>query len=216
MLIITGRGVDLDLSLRGERLHLWRGERHVLRGVDLELRQGEVLQVCGTNGAGKTSLLRTLCGLAYPEEGRVLWNGVDVRGDLPAFHEALAYIGHESPLKSDLTARENLHYWAGMRRRVSPAELDAALLRVGNCEWADRPARTLSAGQRRRVALAALALLGASLWLLDEPTTNLDADGQQLVAQLIQEHIARGGLVVAAVHQELRLAAGQTRRLQLN
>jgi len=118
----------LELSLRGERLHLWRGERHVLRGLDLELRSGEALQICGANGAGKTSLLRTLCGLAHPEEGRVLWNGADVRRDLRSFHTALAYIGHESPLKADLSAGENLRCWAGIRRRFSGADVDSALL----------------------------------------------------------------------------------------
>jgi heme exporter protein A len=206
----------LELSLRGERLHLWRGERHVLRGVDLQLRSGEVLQVCGTNGSGKTSLLRTLCGLAHPEEGQVLWNGVNIRGDLPAYHAALAYIGHESPLKADLTARENLRYWAGTRRRPSSAQVDLALARVGGTEWRALPVRTLSAGQKRRVALAGLTLLGASLWLLDEPTTNLDAEGQQLVGQLIQEHAGQGGLVVAAIHHDLMLASAPVRRLDLN
>ena len=205
----------MGFTLQGERLHLWRGERHVLRGVDLELRQGELLQVRGANGAGKTSLLRTLCGLAYPEEGRVLWNGVDVRRDLPAYHAALAYIGHESPLKAELTGQENLRYWAGVRRRCSRADVDSALIRVGAKQWWDRPVRTLSAGQKRRIALAGLALLGASLWLLDEPTTNLDTEGQQLVGQLIAEQLASGGLVVAAIHHDLPLRVLSVRRLDL-
>lgn len=204
------------MSLRGERLHLWRGERHVLRGVDLQLTGGSVLQVCGANGSGKTSLLRTLCGLAYPEEGRVLWNGADVRRDLAKFHSALAYVGHESPLKGDLTVNENLRYWAGIRRRLSTAELDSALMRVGSAESRDRLVRTLSAGQKRRVALAGVALLGASLWLLDEPTTHLDDAGQALVGQMIQEHVQRGGLVVAAVHHELWIGSTPAQRLDLH
>lgn len=203
-------------SLKGERLHLWRGERHVLRGIDLEVHPGEALQVCGANGSGKTSLLRVLCGLAHPEEGRVLWNGADVRRDMPAYHSMLAYVGHESPLKADLTARENIRYWAGIRRTFSSDDLDAALERVGGAEWGDRPIRTLSAGQKRRVALAGLVLLGAALWLLDEPTTNLDSDGQRLVGQIIQDHLARGGLVVAAVHHELVLATSPVHRLELH
>jgi heme exporter protein A len=204
-----------DDRLEVENLNLWRGERHVLRGVHFTLGRGACLEVTGANGAGKTSLLRTLCGLIYPEEGRVLWNGEDVRRDLPAFHSALAYLGHEAPLKVDLTARENLHYWIGVRRRVSAAELDAALARVGAASWCDRLVRTLSAGQRRRVALAALALLAVPLWLLDEPTTNLDTDGRQLVGGLIGEQLARGGMVVAAVHQGLPEAVRGVTRLEL-
>jgi len=204
-----------DERLEVDNLHLWRGERHVLRGVRFTLRGGECLEVRGVNGSGKTSLLRTLCGLIYPEEGRVLWNGESVRRDLPAFHAALAYLGHEPPLKADLTARENLRYWIGVRRHVSTAELDTALSRVGAGSWCDRLVRTLSAGQRRRVALAGLALLILPLWLLDEPTTNLDGEGQELVGTLLAEQLARGGMVIAAVHQGLPAAVRQARRLEL-
>ncbi len=202
-------------GLEVENLHLWRGERHVLRGVHFVLVRGGCLEVCGANGSGKTSLLRTLCGLIYPEEGRVLWNGENVRRDLPAFHAALAYLGHEPPLKSDLTARENLHYWIGIRRHVGNEELAAALARVGAQAWCERRVRTLSAGQRRRVALAGLALLAVPLWLLDEPTTNLDAEGRDLVGDLIGEQLARGGMVVAAVHHGLPQAVRNLTRLEL-
>jgi heme exporter protein A len=202
-------------NLQAENLHVWRGERHVLQGVQFMLRAGVCLEVTGTNGAGKTSLLRTLCGLTYPEEGRVLWGGADVRRDLSAFQAHLAYLGHEPPLKADLSARENLHYWIGIRRRVGRAELDAALARVGAGAWCERLVRTLSAGQRRRVALAGLALLAVPLWLLDEPTTHLDTQGQALVGELIGEQLARGGMVVAAVHQDLTRSIGTITRLEL-
>ena len=201
--------------LEVENLHLWRGERHVLRGVHFVLGRGACLEVCGANGSGKTTLLRTLCGLIYPEEGRVLWNGENVRRDLPAFHATLAYLGHEPPLKSDLTARENLHYWIGIRRQLSAEELTAALARVGALPFCERQVRTLSAGQRRRVALAGIALLAVPLWLLDEPVTNLDAEGRELVAGLIGEQLARGGMVVAAVHQGLPPSVRNLTRLEL-
>lgn len=203
------------LGLRGEGLHLWRGDRHILRGVSLELRAGEVLQLTGSNGAGKTTLLRTLSGLIYPEEGRVLWAGEDIRKDLRAFHAQLAYIGHEPPLKADLTPRENLRYWIGVRQRLTPGAIDKALDEVGADEWRGRAVRTLSAGQRRRVALAGLQLLATPLWLLDEPTTNLDTAGQSLVSRMIEAHALRGGLVIAAVHHELTLPTLMVRPMQL-
>lgn len=204
-----------EFTLKGENVHLWRGDRHVLRGVNFSLQGGQCLQLTGPNGAGKTSLLRTVCGLSYPEAGRISWRGEDIRADLPAFHAQLAYLGHDSPLKLELTARENLHYWVGVRCRFSRSGLDAALERVGAMSWADRPVRTLSAGQKRRAALAGITLMRAPLWLLDEPTTNLDSDGQSLVGRLIEEHLGEGGLAMVAVHHELAVSAEGLRRLDL-
>ncbi len=204
-----------NLELRGEGLHLWRGERHVLRGVSLQLRGGEILQLTGSNGAGKTTLLRVLSGLAYPEEGEVLWRGENVRRNMHGYHAEMAYVGHEPPLKADLTARENLRYWIGVRRPLNAADIDSALDDVGAGEWRDRAVRTLSAGQRRRVALAGLTLLSVPLWLLDEPTTNLDTAGQNLVNRMLEAHVARGGLAVAAVHHELGVRGVVVRPLVL-
>lgn len=205
-----------DICLNGENVHLWRGDHHVLRGVRFEVRAGECLQLTGANGSGKTTLLRTACGLAYPEAGQITWCGEDIRKDLHAFHAQLAYLGHEPPLKAELSARENLRYWIGVRRRLGREELEQALGRVGAEPWAERPVRTLSAGQKRRTALAGLTLMRVPLWLLDEPTTNLDAEGQKLVGALIDEHLQEGGVALAAAHHELALSGAQMlRRLEL-
>ena len=191
--------------LNVEGLHLWRGDRHVLRGVTFGADAGRCVLLTGRNGAGKTTLIRAIAGLLDPEEGRVLWRGQPTRSSRDTFHAETAYLGHEPPLKGDLSAQENLRFSIGIRRAVTAAEIDAALVRTGASTFADRAVRLLSAGQRRRIALAGVLLANAVLWLLDEPTTNLDADGQQLVSELIEEHLGRGGLAVAAVHHAMPL-----------
>jgi len=202
--------------LSAQNLHLWRAERHVLRGLSLAVRGGELLQLTGANGAGKTTLLRALCGLNHLEEGQVFWNERDVREDREGFHASLVYLGHEPPLKADLSGLENLTFWAGLRRRVTRAAVLEALTRTGAGEFAQRAVRTLSAGQRRRVALAGLILAAVPLWLLDEPTTNLDSRGQELVAALLDAHLAAGGLAIAAVHHRLAIEPARVRELNLS
>ncbi len=196
-------------------LHLWRGDRHVLRGVSLAATSGQCVLLTGKNGAGKTTLLRAIAGLLDPEAGEVNWRGKSARQQREDFHGELAYLGHEPPLKGDLTGRENLKYSIGIRRSVTADEIHAALERTGAQPFADRPVRTLSAGQRRCVALAGVLLTGAMLWLFDEPATNLDTEGKRLVAGMIEEQLARGGIVVAAVHQDLDLSSGGLVTLEL-
>jgi heme exporter protein A len=200
--------------LRAENLHLWRSERHILKGVNLTLRSGQLLQLTGANGAGKTTLLRALCGLNHLEEGRVFWNDQDVREDRAGFHASLLHLGHEPPLKPDLTGVENLGFWIGLRRHTTRGAIDGALHTTGADEFGSRPVRTLSAGQKRRVALAGLLLAAVPLWLLDEPTTNLDTAGQALVANLLAAHLGDGGMAIAAVHHGLEI--DPARRLELN
>jgi heme exporter protein A len=202
-------------QLAVENLHLWRGEQHVLRGVSFGVQGGQCLQVLGANGAGKTTLLRALCGLTPLESGRIVWCGRDVLADRPAYHGALAYLGHDNGLKGDLTAAENLHYALAVRRNVGPEAIAAALERVGIAEAGGSLLRHLSAGQRRRVALARLGLMGGALWLLDEPGSNLDEAGQGLLGQLLGQHLSSGGIAVVATHRTLELPAGQLSSLAL-
>ncbi len=201
--------------LKVDGLHVFRGGRHVLKGVALALPAGECLQLTGPNGAGKTTLLRAVAGLCEIEAGDVLWHARSVRQDPALFHRECAYLGHDVPLKGDLTGLENLEFTVGLRRAVSADARRAALARVGATAFAEQPLRSLSAGQRRRVALAALLLFAVPLWLLDEPTTNLDAAGQALLMELMSEHLAAGGAILAAVHHDLDLPGRVVSRLAL-
>ena len=201
--------------LTGDNLQLWRGDRHVLRGVSFAVDAGDCLLVTGANGAGKTSLLRAVCGLLPLEGGTVSWRGQPVQADRYAFHRELAYLGHGGALKAELSARENLHFSAGLRRRLTAADIDQALNQVGLANIDRRLARQMSAGQQRRVALARVLLQQCRLWVLDEPTSNLDAQGQQLFSQLLMQHLKAGGIALVASHHMLPLPGVQQQQLEL-
>jgi heme exporter protein A len=202
--------------LEARAINAWRGDRHILRDVSFVVRAGEFLKITGPNGVGKTTLLRVVCGLLPAESGEIDWCGRPVRGVADEFHIQLGYLGHPNSLKADLTARENLRFLAGLRQELTDHDIDATLERCGILSRGDLPARSLSAGQRRRLALARLLLAEASLWVLDEPVTNLDTAGISLVEELIQDHVRRGGLALVAAHQRLLDQSPNLRRLELS
>lgn len=173
----------------------------MLRGLSAEVSAGEVVHVAGANGVGKTTLLRVLAGLLQAEQGGVHWQGRPVAANFDAYAASLAYLGHSDALKADFSALENLAHAVGLRRPVTTAELDQALARVGLSACRDLPARVLSAGQRRRLAMARVMLSTAPLWILDEPFTNLDHAGVQLLSGVIGEHVDAGGTALIASHQ---------------
>jgi heme exporter protein A len=197
-------------------LECWRGDRCLFSGLDFAVAAGEALQVVGPNGSGKTTLLRAVCGLTRAEYGAFIFRGAALHGNPRAFRSELVYIGHENGLKSELTALENLRALrdiAAQRRRLS---LHAALKRVGLEGFEDRPVRTLSSGQRRRVALARLLVAQATLWLLDEPFTALDQAGAKLVNVLVEDHLEAGGGIIFTSHIPLALTKGSPRQVMLS
>jgi heme exporter protein A len=202
-------------GLNVEKVHVWRGERHVLKAVSLRLLPGELVHVTGPNGTGKTTLLKVASGLLRAEQGAVSWQGQPIGSIRSVYQCALAYAAHEPALKGDLTALENLRFLIGLRRRVEAKELRAELERTGVAAAADLPVRVLSAGQRRRVAMARVLASRAVLWLLDEPFTNLDAQGAMLLSTLIAGHVQAGGMAAIVAHHELALDT-PLRRLELS
>lgn len=179
-----------------------RGSRPVFDRLSFGLAGGELLALTGRNGSGKTTLLRALAGLVRPEAGMIRWRGGDVAADPDAWRSRLAWLGHLDGLKGDLTVCENLEA-AERLRGGDAARLDSALVAFDLGALASRPVRTLSAGQRRRTALARVILAAAPLWLLDEPLNALDAPAQAAFRAALQQHLAAGGLAIAATHAEL-------------
>jgi heme exporter protein A len=186
-------------KLEWQKLSLWRGDRCLQVELSGQLEAGEAITLRGPNGCGKTTLLRTLCGLSQPETGEIRWNSQPVSRVRAAFHTALAYSGHSNGLKRDLTTRENLRFAAEIRgRHTNQNELLSGL---GLTDCADLPVRSLSAGQQRRASLALVLGSGALLWVLDEPFTNLDKAGCEWLGRRCNDHLAMGGMLLSAGHQ---------------
>lgn len=196
--------------LRAEGLTATRGERLVFRDLSFFVPKGGALILAGRNGAGKSTLLRLLAGLARPDAGRLLWNGGDALADRAAHGRRVALLGHQDALKPGLTAAENLVFAA----RMSGRKIEPALREAGLEDLADLPVRMLSAGQKRRLALARIALSSAPLWLLDEPTPGLDDSAMERLGGLFTRHRDRGGMIVVATHVALPLPGAESLRLQ--
>jgi heme exporter protein A len=193
-----------------------RGDRRLFSGLDLSLPAGTFLQVTGPNGSGKTSLLRILCGLLAPAEGEIKWQGENIRSLGEDYFTSVTYLGHRHGVKDELSGIENLRISNALNGiEISKERARSVLQRMGLAGRESLPARLLSEGQRRRVALARLLICGTKLWLLDEVMTSLDKGAVALIRSLIEEHLAGGGIAIVATHQELELATESTRRLEL-
>ncbi|MFT3762750.1 MAG: heme ABC exporter ATP-binding protein CcmA [Pseudoxanthomonas sp.] len=199
--------------LRACGLTFSRNEQPVFAPLDFSVDRGEALLVQGGNGAGKTTLLRVLAGLLRADAGRI-----DIEGDAPdplQRARAIAYLGHLPALKADLDARENLQFLCGLHGGRGNRTPQAAMVEVGLAGYDDAPARTLSAGQKKRLSLARLWLSPAPLWLLDEPYANLDLDGIELVNRMVAAHLRDGGAALVTTHGAYAAPPVRTKLLQM-
>ncbi|MGY3147524.1 heme exporter protein A [Bradyrhizobium sp. USDA 3397] len=196
-----------DMRLSGHGLRCVRGGREVFAGLDFAAGSGEAVAVMGRNGSGKTSLLRLIAGLLVPAGGTITLKGGD--GEL-TLAEQCHYLGHRDALKPALSVAENLTFWADF---LGGERFDAAesLAKVGLDHATHLPAGFLSAGQRRRLSLARLLTVRRPVWLLDEPTNALDVAGQDMFAGLMREHLAAGGMILAATHAPLGIESRELR-----
>lgn len=202
--------------LEASNLECVRGEKSLFRGLSFRLGAGTCLMVQGANGSGKTSLLRMLCGLSPPAQGEIRWNGAPIRKLAEEYRGELLYCGHAGAVKDELTALENARLSATLAG--TPVGDEAALQALRQLGLKGRehlPARVLSAGQKRRVALSRLLLERRRLWVLDEPLTALDKAAAANLCGLIDAHLAGGGMAVLTSHQELPLA-GRVEHLRLD
>jgi heme exporter protein A len=197
------------MHLKGDNLACVRGGREVFAGLDFGLSGGEALLITGRNGAGKSSLLRLIAGLLRPSAGGLSLSGGDADATLA---EQAHYVGHQDAIKPALSVDENLLFWA---KFLGAGQIDvtAALAAVDLDRLADLPAAYLSAGQRRRLSIARLAAAPRPIWLLDEPTSALDAPSQARLAGLMREHLAGGGMIVAAAHGPIGLERARELKL---
>ena len=187
-------------SFAANALACIRNDVMLFSGLGFRLEVGEILQIQGPNGSGKTSLLRMLCGLALPDAGEIQWDGNNIHDHRQDYFKQMSYIGHVNGIKMELTALENLTMAGALSvadKSISPLE---ALEKMGLAEYENTPARKLSSGQRRRLALARLLITDTRLWILDEPLTALDDEGRQLMRDMISAHAAAKGITVLATH----------------
>ncbi len=202
--------------LEAEGLAARRGYTTLFSGIQFTVHPSEALIVSGRNGSGKTTLLRILAGLTQPADGEVRWRNVPVYPFSAHLRNDVAFNGHLPALKDELTVEENLAYWIALDcGACSHRTFGEALDKVALDRQRTLPARVLSQGQRRRVGLARLFLSCRPLWILDEPLTALDADGIDVLRELLDAHLSDGGLCIAASHQPLPLAGTRERTLTL-
>lgn len=211
---MTAQASQPPFLIEARGLSFYRQDEPVFGPLDFAIGTGEIALVEGDNGSGKTTLLRILAGLLHVDEGELLWRGTPWRRD--DHLGDTVFLGHHLGLKADLTARENLAIAAGLYGCRPGLDASTALADIGLRGYEDELVRSLSAGQKKRVALARLLLLPATLWLLDEPYANLDRIGIELVNRLLASHAAQGGAALVTSHGAVSFLGGEPRRIRMH
>ncbi|MDR9828175.1 cytochrome c biogenesis heme-transporting ATPase CcmA [Vibrio sp. FNV 38] len=194
-----------------------RDERVLFADLSFTVQRGELVQIEGRNGTGKTTLLRIIAGLGDKDEGMVSWNQLAVESDREAFHRDLLFLGHQTGIKRELTPYENLSFYQAVHTegKTDKDDLYQALTQVGLAGREDVPVAQLSAGQQRRVALARLWLTNKPLWILDEPLTAIDKQGVKVLERLFLQHVESGGIVLLTTHQDMFADSDKLRKIKL-
>jgi len=192
-----------------------KDDRVLFEDLNISLTAGQMLLVEGKNGSGKTSLLRILTGLNLPESGDVLWQGEPISQVGPDYYEQVSYVGHHDGIKRDLTCLENLRLVQAMGKPL-PIDLDDALEKVNLYRYGDNFVATLSAGQKRRLAMARLVVTEAKLWIMDEPFTSLDKASMAMFQQMFEQHLDDGGVIVMTSHHDIEMSDSDVVRLNLS
>ncbi|WP_350282869.1 cytochrome c biogenesis heme-transporting ATPase CcmA [Nitrosomonas sp.] len=203
--------------LTARNLECIRGEHRLFSNLSFSVNPGELMFVGGPNGSGKTSLLRLLCGLSLPDDGEIYWNGTDIRELGGDYRDVMTYLGHLGGIKDDLTAIENLRISCALAGcEIDEDQAADALGQIGLAGREMLPARVLSQGQRRRVALARLLVARTKLWILDEPLTALDVAAVELIKGILEHNLAEGGMVIMTTHQEIVMSTVTIHHLVLS
>jgi heme exporter protein A len=210
------KGETESLQLEASALCCIRDDRTLFEDLTFRLQPGQVLVLEGRNGSGKTSLLKLLCGIRLPDGGSLSWGGRDIFRMGPEYHACISYVGHKDGVKLDLTAVENLKMARGLGEPDESRSIEEALEQVDLYGFEDVPARNLSAGQQRRLALARLLVTRARLWILDEPFTSLDTHGIAVVETLFANHVSNGGMLAVTSHHAVNLDCEGVFRINLS
>jgi len=206
--------------LSASKLAAEKNDRWLFQDISFALEPGELLHIKGSNGSGKTTLLRILCGLTRADDGEVFWGGEKILRKHDEYHSQLSYVGHHDGIKQDLTVEENLKIANVLaqdkRHSKRKIDLDEVLEQVGLRKKKYSFARTLSAGQKRRLALSRCLLNDTAVWILDEPLTSLDTHGIEFIESMIKQHLAKDGLALVTSHHALNVKTNNYKELHLS